>query len=344
MNTTSVHESSTGAPDSGVADEPAPEPTRPSGRIRAAMIINPYSSGMTAKRELAIVQTLREHMDVEVRRTERAGHAPKLARELMEAGELDVIISCGGDGTANEILNGMDLAEDTAEQRPAFAIVPAGGTNVLARSVGYANHPVKATEQLAQAIVERRTRTINLATVDERIFMFAAGVGLDGEVVKRVEQRRSGRRPSDLAHLAIITGYFATKRFALGEQMTVTVGDTGEQLRAALVVVGNTTPMTYLGGMPVVFMPDCALEKGLDVMAPTRASAFFTILNGMQAVGVGRKNRRLVKDDRMNLRHDVKSVLVECDEPMAVQVDGEYIGDRTHIQFGLLERTIRLVA
>lgn len=344
MNTTSVHASSTDTPDSDVVDEPAPEPNRPSDRIRAAMIVNPYSSGMTAKRERLIVQALREHMDLQVRRTERGGHAPKLAQELMAGGDLDVMISCGGDGTANEILNGMDLGSDTAEQRPAFAIVPAGGTNVLARSVGYPNHPVKATEQLARAIVERRSRTINLATLDERVFMFAAGVGLDGEVVKRVEQRRSGRRPSDMAHLAIITGYFATKRFALGEQMTVTIGDTGEQMRAALVIVGNTTPMTYLGRVPVVFMPDCSLEAGLDVMAPQRASAMLAILNGMQAAGLGRRNRRLVKDERMNLRHDVQSLLVECDEPIAVQVDGEYIGDRTHIQFGLLERTIRLVA
>jgi diacylglycerol kinase family enzyme len=297
MNTTRVHESSASAGPDSVQDEPAPQPARTGERLRAAMIVNPYSSGMTARRELAIVQTLREHMDLEVRRTERGGHAPKLAQELMESGEIDVMISCGGDGTANEILNGMDLADDTAEQRPPFAIIPAGGTNVLARSIGYPNHPVKATEKLAQAIVERRTRTINLAT----------------------------------------------QRFALNEQMTVTIGDTGEQLRAALVIVGNTTPMTYMGRMPVVFMPDCSLEAGLDVMAPKRATAFFTIKNGLQAAGLGRKNRRLVKDEQMNLRHDVKSVLVECDEAIPVQVDGEYIGDRTHIRFGLLERTIRLV-
>ena len=113
-----------------------------------------------------------------------------------------MIISCGGDGTANEILNGMSLADGTAEQRPIFAIVPAGGTNVLARSLGYPNHPVRATDQLVDAIVERKVRNVNLGTVDERLFMFAAGVGFDAEVVKRIEQRRSGRRPSDAAHLA----------------------------------------------------------------------------------------------------------------------------------------------
>lgn len=324
--------------------EPRPVTPREGGRLRGAMIVNPYSSGMTAKRERAIVHALREHIDLDVRRTERGGHAPKLAQELLEAGPLDVLVSCGGDGTANEILNGMSLGTDTAEERPVFAIVPAGGTNVLARSLGYPNHPVRATAQLIEAILERRSRTVNLATVDERLFTFSAGVGLDGELVKRMEQRRSGRRPSDVAHVASLIGIFATSRFALDETMTVTVDDTGEQLRAALVFVGNSTPMTYMGRMPVHFMPDCTLEGGLDFMAPTRANALFALRNSAQAMGVGRSRRLLLSAERTNLRHDVRGFTIECDEPQPVQVDGEYIGDRTHIRFGLLERAVRIVA
>ncbi len=339
MTKTSVQEST----DSVTDEEPTLDATDPKQRLRGAMIVNPYSSGMTGRREREIVSELREHMDLEVRRTERGGHAPKLARELMDAGPLDVLISCGGDGTANEILNGMALGNDTAKDRPAFAIVPAGGTNVLARSIGYPNHPVRATSRLVEAIVERRTKRINLATCDERIFMFSAGVGLDGEVVKRMEQRRSGRRPSDLAHVTSVVGFFATQRFALTERMTVTVDGTGEQLRAALLFVGNTAPFTYMGRVAVNFMPGATLEGGLDFMAPERANAFFAIRNATQAMGVGRKNQRLVSPEKSRVRHDVTGFTVECDEPQPVQVDGEFIGDRTHIRFGLLERCIDLI-
>lgn len=316
---------------------------RRNGPVRGAMIVNPYSSGMTSKREREIVTELRAHMELEVLRTERSGHAPKLAEELLESGDLDVIISCGGDGTANEVLNGLSLATDTAEQRPAFAIIPAGGTNVVARSVGIPNHPVRAARELAMAIVERRTRRINLATVDERVFMFAAGVGLDAEVVKRMEQRRSGRRPSDIAHLAAAFGVFATSRFALGDRMTIRVDGSDEELRAALVLVGNTTPMTYMGRVPLHFMPDATLEGGLDFIAPTRVNALFTIRNAAQAMGVGRNRRLLVRDASMQRHHDVAGLTITCDEPQPVQVDGEFIGERTHIRFGLLERTIDLV-
>jgi diacylglycerol kinase family enzyme len=339
--TTSLQEHA--EPDAPAATSPAAEPRDPSARPRVAMIVNPYSSGMTARRERTIVHALRERMDVEVRRTERGGHAPKLAHELIEANELDVIISCGGDGTANEVLNGMSIGADTADSRPALAILPAGGTNVLARSIGFPNHPVRATEQLADAIVERRWRPINLATVDERIFLFAAGVGLDAEVVKRMEQRRSGRRPSDAAHFGAIFGIYATQRFAIGDRMTIKVDGTGEELRGALVLVGNTTPMTYMGRMALHFMPDCALDKGLDFVAPHRANALFAIRNAAQAMGVARGSRRLVSDDKMQLHHDVPGFTVTCDEAQPVQVDGEYIGDRTHIRFGLIERAVNLV-
>lgn len=341
--TTIVQEPSGTVSDNDVQD--AGQATRRSdgGRPRAAMIVNPYSSGMTGKRERVIVSTLRERMDLEVRRTERGGHAPKLAAELMASGEIDVLIACGGDGTANEVINGMDLAEGTAPHRPALALVPAGGTNVLARSIGYPNHPIRATEQLAEAIVARQTRTINVATVDERLFLFSAGVGLDAEVVKRMEQRRSGRRPSDAAHIASIVGFYATQRFALRDGMSIEVTGTGETFRAALVLVGNTTPMTYMGRMPMHFMPDASLEGGLDFCAPTKANAGFAIRNATQAAGIGRRGRRLVSDEKMNLYHDVKGMTISCDDAQPVQVDGEYIGDRTHIVFGLLEGAVDLV-
>ncbi len=343
MTTSSVQDTSAST------DAPAATPDgertaiEPGRRMRAAMVVNPYSSGMTSRRERAIVSKLRESMDVDVRRTERGGHAPHIARELVEAGELDVIIACGGDGTANEVLNGMSLGDGTAAERPAFAILPAGGTNVLARSVGLPNHPLRAVSRLAESIVGLRTRRINLATVDERVFMFAAGVGLDAEVVKRMEQRRSGRRPSDMAHLATIVGIYATSRWAIGDRMTVQVDGETEELRSALVLVGNTTPMTYMGRVPLHFMPDCTLEGGLDFVAPHRVNALFAIRNAAQAMGMGRSSELLASADKLQRHHDVRGLTITCDEPQPVQVDGEFIGDRTHIRFGLLEQSIDLV-
>ncbi|MCZ4496827.1 MAG: diacylglycerol kinase [Thermoleophilia bacterium] len=320
-----------------------PPPVRAEQRVRGLLVINPYSSGMTSRREVSIVSALRERMDLEVRRTERPGHAPRIVEEFRSPDDIDVIIACGGDGTANEVLNGMSLANGTAQERPAFAIIPAGGTNVLARSVGMRNHPVRAIEQLADAIVERRATSINLGTVDERIFMFSAGVGLDAEVVKRMSQRRTGRRPSDLSHLVSILGLYASQRFALGDVMTIDVDGDEEEFRAAMLLVGNTTPWTYVGRIPMHFTPDCTLQDGLDFIAPAHANAAYAMRNAAQAMGVGRRTRMLVDDERARLHHDVDHFTVTCDEPLAVQADGEYLGDLTHIEFGLLRDTVRFV-
>lgn len=309
-------------------------------RRRAALIVNPYSSGMTAARERRIVMDLREHLDVEVRRTERAGHAPRIAESIVQAGDHDVIIACGGDGTANEVLNGMSLGAGTADERPAFAIVPAGGTNVMTRSLGHPNHPIRATRRLAQALLEGRERVVNLARVDERVFMFSAGVGFDAEVVKRMELRRSGRRPSDFTHIVAMVGIYAAERFRLDDTMSITVDGTEERLRASMVVVGNTTPLTYVGRMPLHFMPDCSLDTGLDFFAPKSANAALTLATTME--GLGFKPRR-DNEQRLQQRHDVAGLTVECEQPTPVQADGEYLGDRTRVTFTSLERAVRLV-
>lgn len=309
---------------------------------RAALIVNPKSSGMTPARERKIVLDLRVGIDVDVFRTERAGHASKIAHDLVEHGEHDLIIACGGDGTANEVLNGMDLGEGTADDRPAFAIIPAGGTNVMSRSLGHPNHPVRAIKHVLRAIANDNARVVNLAKVDERVYMFSAGVGFDAEVVKRIEGRRSGRRPSDLAHVVTMVGIYAGERFRLDEAMTITVHDTGEQIRGAMAIVGNTTPMTYVGRLPLHFMPDASLDTHLDFVAPKQANAGFTIGKFMEGMRI--KPRSASGIEKLQLRHDVRSLTIECEEPMPVQADGEYLGDRTHITFESLERAVRFIA
>jgi diacylglycerol kinase family enzyme len=318
-------------------------PPRDSDRVRGLLVVNPYSSGMTSRRERAIVSTLRERMDVEVRRTERPGHAPRIVAEPGLLDRVDVVIACGGDGTANEVLNGMSLGAGTAAERPDFAIIPAGGTNVLARSVGLPNHPVRAVDRIVDAIVHRRARAISLGMVDERLFMFSAGVGIDAEVVKRMEERRSGRRPSDAAVLTSLVGLYASSRFAMEESMTIRVdgADAEQDLRSAFVIVGNTTPFTYMGRFPVHFTPDCDLTSGLDFFAPRHANVLFAMRQSARALGMGR--RKLATDPGAQLHHDVDRFSVTCDEPMSVQADGEYLGERTHIEFATLRDAVRLV-
>lgn len=312
-------------------------------RLATTLIVNPYSSGMTARREREIVLLLRDHTELEVRRTERPGHAPELAREARESGS-ELVIACGGDGTGNEVINGLGVQAGSAADIPRLMLIPAGGTNVLCRSLGLTNHPVKATMQLVEAIQQDRTHTVNLGQMDERLFLFSSGVGFDGELVRRAEQRRSGRRPGDLAHVAMVTAMFVHERLRFSERMTITVDSTGEQLRAAFVMCGNHTPVSYVGKLPAHVMPDCSLDEGLDFVAPRRFDPFW--LARVATSSIGKRKVRRSSDaapDNLQLHHDLERFNVVCDEPIACQVDGEFVGERTHIRYELVRDAVRLV-
>lgn len=310
-------------------------------RPRVLLVVNPYSSGLNARRERAIVQTMREYMDIDVQRTERPAHAIALAAEGVQD-NIDVIVACGGDGTANEIVNGMKASDDTAADRPALAVLPAGATNVLARSLGLPNDPLSASRVLTTAILSQRSTAVNLGALDERLFLFAGGVGIDGEVVKRKETNRSGRRSSDLAYIGTVLGVLLEERGIIGERLTITVDGADHSFRAALVMCANTAPFSYLGRLKLDLLPEAGLERGLEVLAPRKVGP--SIGARYVAYALGMLRRPFIADDKLQIQHDVDSLLVESDTPQACQCDGEYLGDRTRVTIGVRRNAIRLIS
>ena len=92
--------------------------------------------------------------------------------------DLDAILVFSGDGTYNEALNGAD-------GRIPFGFLPGGGTSVLPRALGLPREPVDAARAIGEALAAGRTRRIGLGSVNGRRFCFSAGLGFDGEAVRR---------------------------------------------------------------------------------------------------------------------------------------------------------------
>src|SRR5438270_4715456 len=147
---------------------------------RAVLIVNPFASGVTEERISAVERALMRSAYVRTVRTERPRHAVELARE---AGDADALIVFSGDGGFNEALNGVQRHD------LPLGFVPGGGTSVLPRALGLPRDPVEAAEQLADALAHDRTRHISTGRVNGRRFAFSAGVGLDAEAVRRVDER-----------------------------------------------------------------------------------------------------------------------------------------------------------
>jgi diacylglycerol kinase family enzyme len=272
---------------------------------RALLIVNPYASRVTDDRIERVAAALG---DVEVRPTERPGHATQLAREA--GGQVEAIYVFSGDGGFNEVLNGVD-------GRIPLGFVPGGGASVLPRALGLPRDPVAA----ARRLLEGRTRRISLGRVNDRRFGFSAGVGFDAELVRRVDARgrtQERGRAGNVAFAAEALVLLAARRFRL--EPVLEVRGHG---RAAFVLAANGDPYTYAGRLPLHVAPLARFEGGLDVVGARalRPSSLPRFL-GYVVRGAGQERARDVL-----YAHDVDRVEVVCDRPLPLQADGEDLGD-----------------
>ena len=307
--------------------------TGETGRRRVLVIANPMASGVTARSERTALATLRRAVEPELVHTSAPLHAVELARAAPESG-VDAVVVLGGDGTANEVLNGLGA-------RLPIGLLPAGGTSVLARSVGLPRSVGAAAAQVAAALEAGRTRHIALGTLNGRRYGFAAGIGFDAEAVRRVDARgrRRGRRPGD-AYFALQVARLALSGAYARPLLTVETPDGGAE-RAASVLLANVHPWSYLGPRPLQLAPLADPEGGFDLVVPRHMRrrdvlplARYVLLDGAHA-------RR--RDGRVGYLHDVRAAVVRCDRPLPAEVDGDDIGDVEVAELGVDAEGARLL-
>ena len=270
----------------------------------ALLIVNPQASGVTE----TLAEQVRVALDcpLEVVLTERGGQAGEIARGF--EGNVDAIYVFSGDGTYNEVLNGV------TSQVP-LGFVPGGGTSVLPRALGLPRDPVRA----AQALATGRARTIGLGRVNGRRFGFNAGIGFDAELVRRIdEQGRSadGRRPGDSAFVRAALGLVTSRRGRFPPSLEIEGAG-----RAAFVLVANCDPYTYAGRLPVRVARGASFDHGLGLVAPVSVGPL-----GIPRLLVDLRRGAAARRG-LTVLHDVERVVVRCDEPTPLQVDGEDLGD-----------------
>jgi diacylglycerol kinase family enzyme len=295
---------------------------------RGLLIVNPKATTTSPRTRDVLSHALGDELKLEVAETRGRGHAVELARQAREDG-VDVVVTLGGDGTVNEAVNGL-LAHGTASDVPALAVVPGGSTNVFARAVGLADDQVEATGQLLEGIREGRRRSIGLGTANDRWFTFTAGLGLDAEVVAAVERHRArGRRATKALYLrSAVERYFrGTDR----REPLLTLQQDGEELAEVfLVLVGNTSPWTYLGRMRVDPFPGASFDRGLDVLALRKLAVPATLWTAGQLLT---PNGRPPWGGEATHLHDLSGFTVVATRPVAFQVDGDYLGERGEVVF-----------
>lgn len=305
--------------------------------MRVLVIANPRATATSDRQRDVLTHALASDADLQIAETANRGHAAALACRAMRDGT-DVVVALGGDGTVNEVVNGL-LTDGRHPRVPALGVVPAGSTNVFTRALGLPTDAVEATGALLEALRAGSTRPVSLGQADGRWFIFAAGLGYDAGVVAGVERhRRRGTRSTHTLYVRVaVRRFFAEDR--RHPRLHVQFADGTEVDNVFFAVVANADPWTFAGNTPLRPTPDVTFDGGLGVYARRRMSAAGVLFSMARLVG----NRPRIGRRGAYYTHDVDAVTVWSDEPMPFQVDGEYLGERTRVSFRTQAGAIRVV-
>lgn len=305
--------------------------------MRALLVVNPKATTATARGRDVLARALGSDLKLDVVETERRGHAIALGAQAVDEA-YDLVVVLGGDGTVNEVVNGI-LRDGPRTDLPALAAVPGGSTNVFHRALDIPRDPVEATGALLDAIHEGRSRWIGLGKANERWFTFSAGIGLDADAVRMIERARSrGKSPTPTRYAA-----YALKQFFRGTDRrhpALTLERPGEEPITGLflAIVANSCPWTYFGSHPVVLTPTASFDSGLDVVARRRLGTIGTLwaASGMLTSHGIRGRATLVLPDQREFR-------IRADRPTHLELDGDYLGEVEDIAFQSVPAALRVV-
>ena len=303
---------------------------------RMLVIVNPYATTVSDRLKNLVVYALRGRYDVHAVDTESRDHATVLTRQAAREG-YDVVVAFGGDGTVNEAANGL-MGSNTP-----LCCLPGGRANVWCRLIGIPADVVDATEHLLAIAHDWRPRHVDLGRVNDRHFLFSAGVGLDASVVKRVDAnpRLKGRLGEYYyAWAAVDTLYRRYLRHPPRLQATVS----GRTVAGVSAVVQNAEHYTYFGDRPVDMAEGSGLASGdLSVVVLTRASPLEAPTLAWRAL---RRNAHVPDHRRIHGFSGLAELQIRSadERRLPLQVDGDYIGDVREAAFRVVPRGLLVVS
>jgi diacylglycerol kinase (ATP) len=302
--------------------------------MKICLILNPNAGGAGDIRQV-LDEVLGGRDGVVVRETEKPGDAGRFAREAVDEG-FDRVVAAGGDGTLNEVLNGIAPRFDAVE----LGLVALGTGNDLSRKLDIPRDMPEDLHEAIEMIVECGTRPLDVASVcveggEPHYFINMSAGGFSGEVDGKMEDEvKAAWGP-----LSYVRGAFE----ALSEMeiyRTRIVLDPGtedeEEIRLATVnvVVANAS---FVGG-------------GLHVAPTAEPDDGLLDLVVIQAAPVGRLSLLGPKilvgnhlDDELILHRRARSLTIRSEPPMPFNADGERIGE-TPVTYEVLPGAVRFVA
>jgi len=279
------------------------------------IILNPAARSDRAQRQQARVESMAR--DCVVCATTHIGEAESMARRGVEEG-FEKIVAAGGDGTINEVVNGL------AGSRATLGLLPIGTMNVFATELGLPVHNLESCWDIVQG---QHTRTVDLPKANQKFFVQLAGVGLDAQVVKETstQLKRNFGPLSYLISAAQIAARQPPRLFIQSEDALIDEG--------SFVLVGNGR----LYGGPFPFFKHAALDDGLFDVIVFKRLGYLEIIKYLQDV-VFSSEIRVPEVEYFQTRQ----LRVESDQTVPVELDGELVGN-CPVEFSLEQRFLRVL-
>jgi diacylglycerol kinase family enzyme len=306
--------------------------------VRALVVVNPNATSTRRRVRDVLLSALQGAADVTIATTTHRNHAAELAASARTQG-MDAVVAYGGDGTVNEVVNGM-LAQGPGQDTPLLGVLPGGSANVFARNLGLPNDAVEAAGYLLRGLQgHAHVRSVGLGQANDRWFTFNSGLGFDADTVHAVEKARSrGKRATPGLYVrSAVRSYFSQERripLISGELLG------GEALpEMFLALVTNSSPWTYLGRRGIRTAPRSSFDAGLDLVGTTTLSVAPTLKHAAEIVA----GRRGPRGPDAVLRHDLSQVTLRAQRPLPYQVDGDYLGETSQLRCRAVPDALRVL-
>lgn len=293
-------------PPAGAGESSRDSPRKGKIRVRYFIVNRVSGNGRGLARWSRIEPVLKERgIPYRVAFTERPGHATELAREAAKTG-VRAVVAVGGDGTVNEVGNGL-IGTDVP-----FGYIPAGSGNDFATAQGIPKDPVKALDR----VLKHSPRRVDTADFGGRVMVSSIGIGFDGQVAKTVNESKWKQRWGKGSYAIGVL-----KELRRFQPTRVTLEVDGQVIREEgvwLIAVANVS--CYGGGMKIC--PEAKNDDGLLDICLVRGISRWKLLRLFPLVFSGK---------HVNYPYVVMlrgaEIRVSAERPLVVHADGEIVGE-----------------
>jgi diacylglycerol kinase family enzyme len=311
---------------------------KPGEKLRMLLVVNPYATTVSGRLKNVVVYALQSRYEIEVVETRERDHATEIVADALGRSSYDVVCSFGGDGTANEVINGMIGSE------VPFTFLPGGMTNVIGRVIGIPNDIVDATEHLLTLADHFEPRKVDLGDANGRKFIFAAGAGLDAEIVRACESKPSLKKRFGQNFYAVSAVRIFGKHLFMRSRLTVTGGEI--ETKGIVAIAQNARPFTYFGEREIDLSETAGLENrslALTVLDRANPLDFAPLATRLLTPNTDLADNRHIKQ-LPEFQHAVVSKRKPDGAKIALQADGDYIGEYDEVVFTALPAALNVIA